>query len=363
MSYIDDIMGFNPQNLEAFQEPVSNNNYDVNIYKTNPVKLSKSEDGHYRSKIRIIYNPFDVKKSIVPQATYYLKDADGSILVRSKLANGDKSCPIFTAWKKLWFAHETDPQQQQKKTWAREMFDKTESQWCLIQVLEDENQPELVGKILAWKLPKAIFNKMSAKMNPSPESKKAPVPVMDYLMGLPLDLDVTPGPDDPSAPERKQREISYDLCDFDTEYAPIIKVDGTPLFEESELETIDAYVTAREESVKGKTAAKKEAAQKTMEGLKEQIKTLYQKSLDYLKENSFDLVQECGYQEWDDALKARIQNWIDCVLQLQNPQTTVVMKKEIVTPVPEDPDNDVFDMMATAADVASGNEDAENLPF
>lgn len=103
------------------------------------------------------------------------------------------------------------------------MYDKTESQWVLVQILEDENQPELVGKIMVWKLPKAIFNKMTAKMNPSPESKKSPVPVMDYLIGLPLDLDVAPGPDDPKAPERKQREINYDLCDFDTEYAPIIK--------------------------------------------------------------------------------------------------------------------------------------------
>ena len=59
----------------------------------------------------------------------------------------------------------------------------------LVQVLEDENQPELVGKILAWKLPKTIFTKMSAKMNPSPESKKAPVAIMDYLIGNPLEID------------------------------------------------------------------------------------------------------------------------------------------------------------------------------
>ena len=90
MSYIDEIMGFDPSNLDAFQETVSNSsNYDANIYKTNPVKLSKSEDGHYRARVRVIYNPFDVKKSIVPQATYFLKDADGSLLVRSKLGDGD----------------------------------------------------------------------------------------------------------------------------------------------------------------------------------------------------------------------------------------------------------------------------------
>lgn len=345
MSYIDEIMGFDPSNLEAFQEPVSNSsNYDVNLYKTNPVKLSKSEDGHYRARVRVIYNPFDVKKSIVPQATYFIKDADGSLLVRSKLGDGDKSCPIFTTWKKLWFTPESDPEQARKKQWAKEMFDKTESQWCLVQILEDENQPELVGKILAWKLPKTIFTKMSAKMNPSAESKKTPVPVMDYILGLPLDLDVAPGPDDPNAPERKQREINYDLCDFDKDYVPIVKVDGTPLFDESELEIIDNYATAREEAVKGKTAAKREAATKTVQDLTEPMRGLYQKALDYLKENTFDIVKECGYQEWDEYTKNRVQHWIDCVLQMQNPQQHVQIKEAVeITPTESDPQNDVFD--------------------
>ena len=120
--FIDDVMNFDPSDLSAFQEPVSNNSFDVNVYKTNPVKLSKAEDGHYRSKVRVIYNPFDVKRSIVPQATYFIQDSGGSLLVRSKLGNGDKTCPIFTSWKKLWFSGDED-----KKQWAREMYDKTES--------------------------------------------------------------------------------------------------------------------------------------------------------------------------------------------------------------------------------------------
>lgn len=320
MSYIDDIMGFDPTSLEAFREPVSINSFDANVYKTNPVKLSKAEDGHYRARIRVIYNPFNPKKSIVKQETYFIQDSEGSLLVRSKLSNDDRECPIFKSWKKLWFSGD-----EVKKEWAKKMYDKTSSQWCLVQILEDENQPELVGKILAWKLPKSVFTKMSAKMNPSAESKKTPVPVMDYLMGLPLDLDVAPGPDDKNAPERKQREINYDLCEFDSDYSPIVKVDGTPLFDESELETIDNFVTARAELSKAKTtAAKKEAATKTIESLTETIKALYQKSLDYLKENSFDLVEECGYQEWDESTTTRVNNWINAVLAMQDPKAGTV---------------------------------------
>lgn len=321
---IDDLMGFNPQDLSAFNETVTNN-YDQNIYKTNP-KDSKSEDGHYRSKLRVIYNPFDVKRSIVQQATYAMNDDNGFFMVKSKLAEGDKSCPLFTSWKKLWFSGD-----ESKKEWAKKMYDKTESQWVLVQILEDENKPELVGQIKVMKLPKAIFNKMTAKMNPSPESKKAPVPVMDYLIGLPLEMDVVPGPDDPKAPERKQREISYDICDFDTEYAPITKVDGTPLFEEAELELIDSYVTAKNEVAKAKTEAKKVAAQKNLEAIYPQIKELYKKALTYLKENSLDLVEECAYKEWDEATTSRVQAWIETVAQLQDPKAGTVTQANVAT--------------------------------
>lgn len=319
MSYIDDVMGFDPTNLEAFQEPVSNNSFDQNVYKTNPVKLSKSEDGHYRARVRVIYNPFDFRKSVVPQATYAMSDAEGFFLVRSKLGHGDKTCPIFTSWKKLWFSGD-----ENKKNWAKQMYEKTESQWCLVQILEDDNQPELVGKILAWKLPKTVFTKMSAKMNPSAESKKAPVPVMDYLMGLALELDVAPGPDDPTQPSRKQREISYDLCEFEADYTPITKVDGTALFTDEEIEVIDAFVTARNEVTKGKSAAKREAATAKVEELKPAMRDLYQKALDYLKENCIDLVKECGYQEWDEATTARVNAWIETVLQMQDPKQGTV---------------------------------------
>ena len=60
---IDELMGYNPKDLDVFQETTTNS-FDVNIYKTNP-KDSTSKDGHYHSKIRVIYNPFNPKKSIL----------------------------------------------------------------------------------------------------------------------------------------------------------------------------------------------------------------------------------------------------------------------------------------------------------
>ena len=98
-------------------------------------------------------------------------------------------------------------------------------------------------------------------MHPSPESKKMPQPIMDYLFGPTLTLDVAPGPDDKDHPERKQREISYDLCEFDTDPTPIINVDGTPFFTDEEIELIENYNSLNNAIMKAKTDKAKEAKQ------------------------------------------------------------------------------------------------------
>lgn len=366
--FIDELMGFDPQNLTVFNEPESTN-YNENIYKTNP-KNSKEEDGHYRSKIRIIYNPFDAKQSIVNQATYAMSDTDGFFMVRSKLANGDKTCPLFASWKKLWFSND-----DAKKDWAKKMYDKTESQWCLVQILEDGNQPEMVGKFKVMKLPKVVWTKMSAKMNPAPATKKAPMPIMDYLIGYPLEMDVQPGPDDPKAPERKQREISYDLCEFASDPEPIVKVDGTPLFEDAEMELIENYVSARNDYSKAKTEAKKAEHKAKIDAMMPQIKELYKKALDYVRENAVDLVKECAYQEWDENTKTRVNNWITVVAAMQDPKVVTVDQlntgykpvQASTQPAPTEsnataaPTSDLPDPMRDVMGV--GDDNSDDLPF
>ena len=314
--FIDDVMGFDPTNLNVFNAH-EQTEFNQNIYKTNPKDAKPDGDGHYRSRLRIIYNPNDIKQSIVKQATYAMNDADGFFMVKSKLGNGDRECPIFKSWKKLWFSGV-----EKKKEWAKKMYDKSESQWCLVQILEDDNRPELTGQIKVMKLPKAIFVKLEALMNPSPESKKTPVPVMDYIFGRVLEMDVTPGPDDPQHPERKQREIKYDLCAFENDPTPVIKVDGTPFFTDEELELIETYNTARVDLAKDKATAKKKAeAQQILTDNQAAVRELYVKVIAYLKENAIDLVKECAYQPWDEATEKRVQNWIDIVATMNDPKT------------------------------------------
>lgn len=321
---VEQVMNFDPSSVvkqERTEE--TKKDYGKYVYKPSP-QLSKAEDGIYRSKIRVIYNPLDFKNSIVNQTSYYLASADGNRVITSSLSIGDKNCPIFKAWGKLWFS-ETIPN---NKDLAKKIFNQTQSRWVLIQVLEDDNNPELVGKFRFMKLAKTIWEKLDNIVNPSSSSKKAPYPAMDYLIGLTLELVVKPGTEDPKAPERKFRETSYELSTF-TEYAPIIKTDGTSLLTDAEIELLDEYVQAINESQTGKTENKRKEASEKLTKLKPQIVPLYTKALNYLKEacvyedNSkpMDLVAEYSYKPWDDEITTFVNRFCEIAEAGINPKS------------------------------------------
>lgn len=329
--FIDDLMGFDPSQVAAFNEPEQKSNQNQNLYKTNPLKVDPkvAPDGHYHAKVRIVYNPYDMKMSIINNAHYAMTDANGFFMVDSKLAFGDRNCFMFKAWKKLHFNEDTekftvDGKQYTKKEWGDHMFDKSEERFCLVQVIEDANQPDKVGKFLGWRLPKAIYDTLQAKMSPTDKSK-APQDLMNYLFGPVLELDVTPGPDDPQHPERKQREIKYTLCSFEADPTPILSVTGEELFSDDERDMISDYAAAKKVLTDTKaTAKKKDEAMAKCKDLVEPLKKLMQKAIDYVKENAINIVEEFGYHEPSDELKKRAEKWIDIVVEkLQNPQTYV----------------------------------------
>ena len=361
--FIDDLMGFDPSQVAAFNEPEQKSNQNQNLYKTNPLKVDTkvAPDGHYHAKVRIVYNPYDMKMSIINNAHYAMTDANGFFMVDSKLAFGDRNCFMFKAWKKLHFNEDTekftvDGKQYTKKEWGDHMFDKSEERFCLVQVIEDANQPDKVGKFLGWRLPKAIYDTLQAKMSPTDKSK-APQDLMNYLFGPVLELDVTPGPDDPQHPERKQREIKYTLCSFEADPTPILSVTGEELFSDDERDMISDYAAAKKVLTDAKaTTKKKDEAMAKCKDLVEPLKKLMQKAVDYVKENAINIVEEFGYHEPSDELKKRAEKWIDIVVEkLQNPQTYVdaeeasndskdnekMTPKEAPAKMPEDPAGDL----------------------
>jgi hypothetical protein len=81
---------------------------------------------------------------------------------------------------------------------------------------------------------------------------------------------------------------------------------------------------------------------------------LYGKVIEYLKENSIDLVKECAYQPWDEATTKRVQNWIDIVATLNDPKS--VSSVETPSTVTEEAPAEA------TADAFMGMDD-DNMPF
>ena len=323
---LDEMMGFDSQNLDIFNTD-GNSTVNNNIYRTNP-KNSKTEDGHYHSRVRLLYNPFNRKRSIIHTALYKMRDANGFFMVKSSLGDSAdvnspyfgvaKRCPIFSAWKKFHFAQEN---KEENEKWAKKMFQKDENDYILVQVIEDNNQPDMVGRILPWKLPHTVLVKLQAKMKPSKDSGKTPVNLLDFLTGRVLDIDVTPGPKDPSNPDRYFREIKYDLCEFDSEVTPIMNVDGTPLFTEDEVETIAKYDKKLTAIAKMKSPEEQAKSYELLKAnaLYTKVCEFMQRAITYLKSVAPNIEEEMAYKPWDEETTKRVNDWIALVLKRQDP--------------------------------------------
>ena len=138
-----DILGFNPQDLFSTNESNQSQSSGSNglIYRTRP-QDSVSEDGIYRAKIKIIYNPENPRKSILEQQSYGLQDAQGFFTVISSLTVDDKSCPIFTSWKKCHYAQEGTALYNQalsKDKGGKGLYDRRFARYVIVQILKDKN--------------------------------------------------------------------------------------------------------------------------------------------------------------------------------------------------------------------------------
>ena len=324
----NEILGFDPKQLAVFDKN-ENQNKSSNplIYHTRPAD-SKSEDGVYRATIKIIYNPFDLRHSVLEQQSYFIQDENGYLTVVSSLTNNDTSCPIFKAWKKCHYAEERSPlwlQAAPKDKGGKGLFDKRFNRYVTIQVMEDKNQPDLVGQYLFWKLPKSIWDVINAKMNPSPDSGKPSIPVMDFLFGRAIDIEVIPGPDDKSQPERRQRETKY-MGEISEDVVSCTNPDGSPLLSASEQEVLDEYIAGLKTVLKIKDPQERATASKALSEAEntKKLQVIYKKVIENIKQFCPNLIETMGYKEWSDETKERVQKWIDAVLQCKDPKEGAV---------------------------------------
>lgn len=357
-----DILAFDASQLSVnnpVEAPKSGGN--ANIYRPRPAE-SKSEDGIYRAQIKVIYNPFDLRRSVLEQQSYAMQDAQGWFSVVSSLTNNDTNCPIFKAWKTCHYSKDPVLQNQAKKKeeGGNQIFDKRYARYVTIQVLEDNNHPELNGKYMFWKMPKAVWDVINAKQSPTNPAKAA-IPVMDFLFGRAIDLEVKPGPGKPGE-ERYSRETSY-AAELTDDPVSCVNPDMSPLLNASQQAVLEQYIDDMKKVWKEKdpaTRATLKAEVDASENTKE-LRSFYRTVVEKIKTFCPNLIAELGYNEWSEDVKNRVQKWIDIVLSGNDPSTVAPtaptaaasVGNATVTPVQPTP-APVLDPM---------NSDDDDLPF
>lgn len=371
-----DLLGFDPTQLSVFnRDEKPSNNGNPNIYHTRTAD-TVSEDGRYRCTIKVIYSPFDLKHSVLEQQSYNLRDANGWFDVVSSLTNDDKSCPIFNAWKKCRYAPDGSvlkKQETYEQQGGHKLFDKRFARYVTIQVLKDKNQPDLEGKYMLWKMPKAIWDIIDNKMHPSKESNKAAIPIMDFLFGRSIDIEVIPGPDDPKQPERKNRETKY-IGELSEEPVSCLTPDCKSLLTSEEQMILDNYIASMTKVWRSKDSNERNdlIAQINADPNTMKLQSIYSNVLKQIKTFCPDLNKELGYHEWDDATKARVDAWIKIVLEGNDPAVETGISSDVLnnagnntstasvqTNTPEPASQPALDPLSP--EVLSANND--DLPF
>jgi hypothetical protein len=370
----NEVLGFNPQDLFNNQSGDNAQQSPTNslIYKTKPSE-SVSEDGHYRAKIKIIYNPENPKASWLEQQSYGLQDKDGFFNVISSLTVDDKSCPVFTSWKKCHFAEKGTTLYNQalpKDQGGKGLYDKRFARYVIVQILKDKNQPDLVGSFKLWKLPTSIYTLLQNTMNPSKESGKMPIPVLDYLFGRAITIDVAPGPDDKANPLRKTREITY-TGDISKNAVSCINPDGSPLLNDEEQEILDAYIAKiskawdmeceDEDDIEERN---KLVAEVNSSDEYKALLPIYSKVFAQIKEWAPKL-DTLSYKEWPDSVKTRVANWIKVVESGNDPaQVSVDDLKEFQGASDDKKEEKKNDEQPAPSTAAPKEEDtSDDLPF
>jgi hypothetical protein len=353
----DDILAFDPSQLSVNNpQETQRSAGNMNIYKPKPAD-AKSEDGIYRSQIKVIYNPFDLRRSVLEQQSYAIQDANGWFTVVSSLTNNDTNCPLFKAWKTCHYSKDENLQNQAKtvKDGGKGLFDKRYARYVIIQVLDDQNNPDLNGKYMFWKMPKAVWDVINQKQSPT-NPAKASIPVMDFLFGRAIDLEVKPGPGKPGE-ERYTRETSYS-AELTDDVVSCVNPDRSPLLNATQQAVLDQYVEDMKKVWKEKDPAVR-ATLKNAVDISENtraLKSFYREVIEKIKTFCPDLVKELGYNEWPEQTKTRVQNWINIVLAGNDPTTPApTVAAEVGNTVPTPMPTPVPDPMTTDSD--------DDLPF
>lgn len=227
---------------DDFQDTTQKPKGEIERYKPT---AKDGKDNVYKSVVRFLPWHANPKKSIMSKWTAWLTDpvsGDGKY-VDCPSSVGKKSLLQDVYWK-LKKSESVAEQELAKSFSRRQTFA------SLVQIIKDENQPDLVGKILVFQYGIKIHNKLMAQIKPEFGTPHIP---FDLFEGRPFLLKIT----------LVSGYNNYDECTFLDEKMPFV-LDG-------------------------------ESMEKTPENL--------EKIVAHLKEKSPDL-SKYDFREWDDDMHA-----------------------------------------------------------
>lgn len=358
-----DILSFDASQLSINNQPAAKSSGNPNLYRPRPVD-AKSEDGIYRSTIKVIWNPFDLRRSVLEQQSYALQDADGFFSVVSSLTDNNTDCPIFKAWKTCHYSKDPNLQKQEisKDNGGRGLFDKRFTRYVTIQVLDDPNNPDLNGKYMLWKMPKAIWELIKTKQEPT-NPQKSSVPVMDFLFGRSIDIEVKPGPGKPGE-ERYSRETSY-TGELSEDTVACTNPDGSSILTAAQEVVLEKYVAAMKAIWKEKDPEQRNIlkTQVDMDANTKELKKFYRDIIEKIKSFCPNLIEELGYTPWSDDVKTRVQNWINIVIAGNDPTAVGNVPAVADTIDTTNSTVSVQQNVSAASAPAVSEDDDDDLPF
>lgn len=238
------------------------------LYKPDP---KKGKDNVYKSLIRFIPFYKDPKKSKIKKYSYWLVDpltSDG-FSVDCPSSINQKSIIQDTFWKL-----KKSPSVAEQK--LSEKFKRRENYYALVQILKDDQDPTLVGKIKVFKFGQKLNNILQGELQPEYGKPYNP---FDPFKGRIMALTVT----------IVAGYNNYDTSKFVGDEAPVM-LNGKPLKQDAqEMETFKTY----------------------------------------LKENSPDL-SNYDYKEWTDEIREKVKSVIENTVPTM--RTAEVIKKEVSKP-------------------------------
>ena len=241
---------------------------DSIMYKVSP---KGGKNGVYSSLIRFIPWHKDPKNSIVEKWEAWLENplTKKGMLLDCPSSVGKQSDLMDTYWK---LKNSSSPQIQDKA----KHFSRKRKFWTIVQILKDDNRPELEGKLMIFKFGPKIYDKIQAELKPEYGQPHVPFSPFD---GKPFHI--------------KCKEVggypNYDESKFLNDPAPIM--------------------------LDGQLAQKGQDEQKLME---------------FLKESSPDL-ESFGFKSWSDEQRKHFDEMVQVIMPTASKNAETVTKTQNAT--------------------------------